>query len=346
MGLFKQKDFEAQMEDIQKRFEKAVQGLDKDTRDDLQESTQDIMKGIREVAEKAAERNERADELATKSQQVKSLLEEREKLQKQVNRLEQQVSGTYKVNVLDVIKNTGHDIKEAAQEAWKSCTKRIGEFKDEITKMGQEFKEHHENQKAERAEQRRLKDEYIAAKNTIIQKNSQIEFYKEQKAINEKAIEKLEARKIEMQKSNERHQQADRKIGLIKNGFKNLINAFKGEDGKSMEENGIQVSLFSKLNQVPMQIQEEIGQMELENTGYDKMIELLEQEKAPYQDIVHDYEMDQAMDKENLVPGNNEELSFEEYLEQAQLETDQINENLDKDELTQEQEQAIDDMER
>ena len=340
MGLFKQKDFEAQMEDIQKRFEKAVQGLDKDTRDDLQESTQDIMKGIKEVAEKAAERNERADELEKLKQKLIISQQENEKLRQQLD------SNRTALNIKDVFENTAHDIKEAAQEAWKSCTKRIGEFKDEITKMGQEFKEHHENQKAERAEQRRLKDEYIAAKNTIIQKNSQIEFYKEQKAINEKAIEKLEARKIEMQKSNERHQQADRKIGLIKNGFKNLINAFKGEDGKSMEENGIQVSLFSKLNQVPMQIQEEIGQMELENTGYDKMIELLEQEKAPYQDIVHDYEMDQAMDKENLVPGNNEELSFEEYLEQAQLETDQINENLDKDELTQEQEQAIDDMER
>lgn len=340
MGLFKQKDFEAQMEDIQKRFEKAVQGLDKDTRDGLQESTQDIMKGIREVAEKAAERNERADELEKLKQKLIISQQENEKLRQQLD------SNRTALNIKDVFENTAHDIKEAAQEAWKSCTKRIGEFKDEITKMGQEFKEHHENQKAERAEQRRLKDEYIAAKNTIIQKNSQIEFYKEQKAINEKAIEKLEARKIEMQKSNERHQEADRKIGLIKNGFKNLINAFKGEDGKSMEENGIQVSLFSKLNQVPMQIQEEIGQMELENTGYDKIIELLEQEKAPYQDIVHDYEMDQAMDKENLVPGNNEELSFEEYLEQAQLETDQINENLDKDELTQEQEQAIDDMER
>lgn len=340
MGLFKQKDFEAQMEDIQKRFEKAVQGLDKDTRDGLQESTQDIMKGIREVAEKAAERSNRADELIETKRQLEEEKKKNEKLRQQLD------SKKTDLNIKDVLDNTVHDIKEAAQEAWKSCTKRIGEFKDEITKMGQEFKEHHENQKAERAEQRRLKDEYIAAKNTIIQKNSQIEFYKEQKAINEKAIEKLEARKIEMQKSNERHQQADRKIGLIKNGFKNLINAFKGEDGKSMEENGIQVSLFSKLNQVPMQIQEEIGQMELENTGYDKMIELLEQEKAPYQDIVHDYEMDQAMDKENLVPGNNEELSFEEYLEQAQLETDQINENLDKDELTQEQEQAIDDMER
>lgn len=340
MGLFKQKDFEAQMEDIQKRFEKAVQGLDKDTRDDLQESTQDIMKGIREVAEKAAERSNRADELIETKRQLEEEKKKNEKLRQQLD------SKKTDLNIKDVLDNTVHDIKEAAQEAWKSCTKRIGEFKDEITKMGQEFKEHHENQKAERAEQRRLKDEYIAAKNTIIQKNSQIEFYKEQKAINEKAIEKLEARKMEMQKSNERHQQADRKIGLIKNGFKNLINAFKGEDGKSMEENGIQVSLFSKLNQVPMQIQEEIGQMELENTGYDKMIELLEQEKTPYQDIVHDYEMDQAMDKENLVPGNNEELSFEEYLEQAQLETDQINENLDKDELTQEQEQAIDDMER
>ena len=340
MGLFKQKDFEAQMEDIQKRFEKAVQGLDKDTRDGLQESTQDIMKGIREVAEKAAERSNRADELIETKRQLEEEKKKNEKLRQQLD------SKKTDLNIKDVLDNTVHDIKEAAQEAWKSCTKRIGEFKDEITKMGQEFKEHHENQKAERAEQRRLKDEYIAAKNTIIQKNSQIEFYKEQKAINEKAIEKLEARKIEMQKSNERHQQADRKIGLIKNGFKNLINAFKGEDGKSMEENGIQVSLFSKLNQVPMQIQEEIGQMELENTGYDKMIELLEQEKAPYQDIVHDYEMDQAMDKENLVPGNNEELSFEEYLEQAQLETDQINENLNKDELTQEQEQAIDDMER
>lgn len=339
MGLFKQKDFEAQMEDIQKRFEKAVQGLDKDTRDDLQESTQDIMKGIREVAEKAAERSNRADELIETKRQLEEEKKKNEKLRQQLD------SKKTDLNIKDVLDNTVHDIKEAAQEAWKSCTKRIGEFKDEITKMGQEFKEHHENQKAERAEQRRLKDEYIAAKNTIIQKNSQIEFYKEQKAINEKAIEKLEARKMEMQKSNERHQQADRKIGLIKNGFKNLINAFKGEDGKSMEENGIQVSLFSKLNQVPMQIQEEIGQMELENTGYDKMIELLEQEKAPYQDIVHDYEMDQAMDKENLVPGNNEELSFEEYLEQAQLETNQINENLDKDELTQEQEQAIDDME-
>lgn len=340
MGLFKQKDFEAQMEDIQKRFEKAVQGLDKDTRDDLQKSTHDIMKGIREVAEKAAERNERADELEKLKQKLIISQQENEKLRQQLD------SNRTALNIKDVFENTAYDIKEAAQEAWKSCTKRIGEFKDEITKMGQEFKEHHENQKAERAEQRRLKDEYIAAKNTIIQKNSQIEFYKEQKAINEKAIEKLEARKIEMQKSNERHQEADRKIGLIKNGFKNLINAFKGEDGKSMEENGIQVSLFSKLNQVPMQIQEEIGQMELENTGYDKIIELLEQEKAPYQDIVHDYEMDQAMDKENLVSGNNEELSFEEYLEQAQLETDQINENLDKDELTQEQEQAIDDMER
>ena len=70
--------------------------------------------------------------------------------------------------------------------------------------------------------------------------------------------------------------------------------------------------MFETVKNNLLQIQEEIGQMELENTGYDKMIELLEQEKAPYQDIVHDYEMDQAMDKENLVPGNNEELSFEE----------------------------------
>lgn len=321
---FNQKEFDAI---VKKAFEAAPD----QSRESLTSIAQDLMKSINQEHDKYLSMSEQIE----KDNEIKQYQEHIKALEKQLNnaqnKLKQQERASALYNTLDGMRTT---LSTHINSAINICVGAKDKLISTIEKTGKEFRDNAEKarkvKELNREKAQKLKaidDNLTTAKATQKFYEQEYEFYTNLDKNCEQSLEKLNQQKEKLIKT---YEQTNERASLVKNGFKNLIRGFRGQDGQTLAESGDRTNLFEGATSKALEkINADIERITKDREEYQRQIQ-----SQKLQLDISDYEISALQgDKDRTIAYYEqlEEKSFDEVLEEARRETYEMNMEAEKE---------------
>lgn len=266
--------------DISKMIEKELKAAPEQSRETLSA----IVKGITDAVQNEQARQEKILEDNEKSRTYREMKERIEALEKENRKLQSQMQNK---EIADGLKTMASNTKEiihmTAQKAVDICKNTKQKVFDQIKDAGHKFMESAYKARQEHIANREMQKDIKAYEDQKITVEAQKELYKTELEYrnglirnNEQAVEKLYGQRERLEKT---YEQINDRVSLIANGFRNLANAFKGQEAKTVQEADAKTHLFSEIREkLKETIDKNIDRYNTEMEEHHKKIPVLEAE--------------------------------------------------------------------
>lgn len=265
---------------ISKMIEKELKAAPEQSRETLSA----IVKGITDAVQNEQARQEKILEDNEKSRTYREMKERIEALEKENRKLQSQMQNKEIVDGLKTMaSNTKEIIHMTAQKAVDICKNTKQKVFDQIKDAGRKFMESAYKARQEHIANREMQKDIKAYEDQKITVEAQKELYKTELEYrnglirnNEQAVEKLYGQRERLEKT---YEQINDRVSLIANGFRNLANAFKGQEAKTVQEADAKTHLFSEIKEnLKEMIDKSIDRYNTEMEEHHKKIPVLEAE--------------------------------------------------------------------
>lgn len=266
--------------DISKMIEKELKAAPEQSRETLSA----IVKGITDAVQNEQARQEKILEDNEKNRTYREMKERIEALEKENRKLQSQMQNKEIAEGLKTMaSNTKEIIHMTAQKAVDICKNTKQKVFDQIKDAGRKFMESAYKARQEHIANKEMQKDIKAYEDQKITVEAQKELYKTELEYrnglirnNEQAVEKLLGQREKLEKT---YEQVNDRVSLIANGFRNLANAFKGQEAKTVQEADARTHLFSEIKEnLKEMIDKSIDRYNTEMKEHHKKVPVLEAE--------------------------------------------------------------------